>query len=97
MSDIIFKENEGSEYGEGIILDEYDGEWSLINANRGQNEVVYKKWCFPQKRGKNAGAADKAIPWKITLGKDKAQAIETLTWFLNVLKGQDIPDRDIPF
>jgi len=53
--------------------------------------MVYLKWCYPQGRGKNAGPIAKSIPWKITLGKDKAQAIETLTWFLNALNKEPVP------
>ena len=104
LDEVTFMQFEDSNYGEGIVLQEYNGEWSLVNANRGEQDVVYLRWAYPQGRGKNAGPIEKSLPWKITIGKDKAQAIETLTWFLRALKGGDKepapapkPEPEIPF
>ena len=54
-------------WGEGIIIECYEGNWQLIAGNRNE-QATYKKWCYPQKRGKNQGPMDKAVPWKISLG-----------------------------
>ena len=66
-----------SEYREGIIVDEYNGEWSICLAQEGRDDKVpYKKWCFPQNKDRKPIA--KAVPWKIALGQSKEEALENL-------------------
>jgi len=73
-----------SKYGEGIIIDEYRGEFSLISANRGDNETLYEQWVYPQKRG-GKGPIDKSVPWKIKLGNNKEAAMKTLKILIGML------------
>lgn len=74
-------------YGSGILLEEYNEEYSLVVANKSQTGgSVYKKWIFPQTKDRKP--AEKSLPWKITLGGHK-QAIEVLDYFLKHLKGID--------
>lgn len=72
----IFFEIEGSQYGEGIMLEEYHDRISLVSANKGKEGTNYKKWCFPQT--KDRVPAEKAIPWKISLGPNRKSAVDML-------------------
>ena len=85
-----------SKYGEGIIIDEYNGEFSLIVGNRGDNETLYEQWVYPQKRD-GKGPIDKSLPWKTKLGKGKEVARETLKALIEMLGPDDVDSDDIPF
>ena len=65
------------QWGQGIIIECYNDVWSLVLGNRNEN-AIYKKWCYPQKRGKDHGPTDKAVPWKIPLGNNADEAIDRL-------------------
>lgn len=82
----FFRELKDSEYGEGIMLDEYQGSWSLVSANK-KKDTIYLQWVFPQKRDGSKKPMDKALPWKVKIGKDKEEAIQTLTYMLGLLGG----------
>ena len=80
-----FKEYPGeNRYGEGILLDEYNGSYSLILANK-KGEEVYKQWCYPQKKDGSKEPIDKSLPWKIKLGDSPSEAIEMLRFFASKL------------
>jgi len=95
----------GSQYGECIVIDEYNGQISLVLGNVGKDGKIFKKWCFPEYKKE---PREKSVPWKIPLG-DKTTAEKTLSWLLanisadriNSQKGgipkADIPDDDCPF
>ena len=93
-----FKPYENDQYNQGIELEEYDGTYSLVLAQKGNDENVYKKWCFPEYKKK---PIDKSVPWKIPLGNSEAEAIETLQYFIELLGGgpqDDVDmDPDLPF
>ena len=89
-----FKEYPDSQYGEGVILDEYNGTFSLVLGNKGKDDKVYKKWGYPQ--GKDRGPIDKSLPWKIPLGDSISEAMETLTWAAKALKAKE-KEADAPF
>ena len=72
-----------SKYGQGILLEEYQGTWSLISARRDVNDIIRKRWCYPQRKDK---PLDKPVPWKLELGKTKAEALETLRYFGKLLQ-----------
>ena len=74
--DRIFYANEGSKYGEGIVLDEYNGVFSLVSARK-KDENVYLEWCYPQARDGSRKPIEKSLPWKIPLG-DRGQALKIL-------------------
>ena len=95
--------NMNDEYGSVILLDEYNGSWSLVSGNK-KNDKVFKQWVYPQRRedGKNVPHS-KTIPLKIELG-DAKKAIEILSFFLDELYSEtgtpppsNIEDESIPF
>ena len=93
----IFLEDPDSKWNEGIMLEEYNGVFSLVSANKSQNSegTVYKKWGFPQ--NKDRAPTDKAIPWKVRMGS-KRQAVKTLQYFLEQLtNGEPEDTEDTPF
>jgi len=85
-----------SKYNEGVQLEEYNGSFSLVTAREAEGKV-YLKWGFPQTKDRKP--LEKSIPWKVTIGGSKAEAIETLKGFLFFLAGKDNPpdDESIPF
>ena len=97
-----FYANEGSQYGEGIIMDEYNGSISLVSARK-KEDKVYMEWCYPQARDGSRKPIEKSLPWKITLG-DREAAIKAMRFFLAELgatepgdPATDGSDKDIPF
>ena len=85
MGDQIFYEYKDTRFGDGITLDYYRGEYSLVSAKKGQDDKIYMQWCYPQKRGENKGPLEKSLPWKIRLG-DKVEAVKAMEFFLKQLK-----------
>ena len=74
-----------TEWNDGVLLEEYQGKWSLVMA-QDKDGTVYKRWVYPQKRvDKENVPGDKAIPHKILLG-NKDQAVQILSHFLDVLQ-----------
>jgi len=104
-----FYANANSQYGEGIILDNYNGHISLVSARKKEDQV-YMEWGYPQARDGSRKPIEKSLPWKITLG-DHEGAIKALKFFLNELTRNDgggqapdpgdpvqgEPDQNIPF
>ncbi len=93
------------QYGDGIALELYGSEVSIVRCKAKDNEDGYwLEWIYPQARGKERKPLDKTLPWKISLGM-KPQAIQTLKQFLAVLEGDnrawtpnhEKADDDIPF
>ena len=91
-------------YNEGILIDEYNGNISLVLAQEGNDGKIYKRWAFPQvydKAEKDNKPGAKALPIKLPLGEDTQDAINTLLT-LAVKLGWDGSDNnkpieDIPF
>jgi len=94
MDDDIFFENESSQYGDGVLLNEYRGEFALVAAKR-KDGKVFMEWVFPQKRDGSKEPMDKSLPWKIKLGP-KAEAIKALKFFIEKLEGDTSPSGDTP-
>lgn len=81
----IFIEIPGSKYGEGIMLNEYNGEVSLVSARKGKgNGTNYMKWCFPER---DKQPTEKAVPWKIKIGMGRKEAATVLQKILAELAG----------
>lgn len=87
-----FYKYESSSYGDGVLLDEYRGEFSLVAARR-KDDDIFMEWVFPQKRDGSKEPIDKSLPWKIKLGP-KAEAIKVLRFFLEKLEGGTSPPSD---
>ncbi len=94
MDDEIFYEYELSQYGDGVLLNEYRGEFSLVAAKR-KDGKIFMEWVFPQKRDGSKEPIDKSLPWKIKLGP-KEEAIKALKFFIEKLEGGTPPADDIP-
>ena len=93
MDNEIFYEYESSQYGDGIVLNKYRNEFSLVAAKR-KNDEIFMEWVFPQKRDGSREPIEKSLPWKIKLGP-KAEAIKMLKFFLEKLEGDASLSNDI--
>ena len=89
------------QYHNGIALEEYEGKYSVVRANKGKDGGTYVKWGYPQ--GKDRSPIEKSIPWKVELG-DKQEAIQILNELLIELDTPNDPvnaptndGSDIPF
>jgi len=81
----IFIRNEGSEYGDGFVLNKYGDRYSLIAAREGKGDgTLWKEWAFPQ--GKDKQPREKAIPLGVRLG-NRVQAIAALRKAIAALEG----------
>ena len=94
MSNEIFYEYDSTTYGDGILLNEYRNEFSLVAAKSKDGEI-YMEWVFPQKRDGSKEPITKSLPWKIKLGS-KTEAIKVLKFFLEKLEGDTSFSDDIP-
>ena len=94
MDEEIFYEYKSSQYGDGVLLNEYRKEFSLVAAKR-KDGKVFMEWVFPQKRDGSKEPIDKSLPWKIKLGP-KAEAITALKFFIEKLEGGTFSSGDTP-
>jgi hypothetical protein len=79
---ILFEQiDENDKYKNGVRLEEYNGNYSIIVVQAG-SEKIWAKWCYPQRRvnGQNV-PAEKSIPMGVSLGT-RADAIFLLTEML---------------
>ena len=102
MAEIVSVRVPGDEYGGTVVLDEYNGEYSLVAANEGKDGKVWKRWAFPQTKDKKP--RDKALPVKVSLGRDQRRAVGVLKAIIAAIEGraQGTPDTgsddsSIPF
>lgn len=90
-----FIEFADSKWREGVQLEEYKGEYSIITARQGDDKI-YFKWGFPQ--GKDKKPIEKSLPWKVKIGQDKDEAVKVLKGLLAELEGQSpASEEEIPF
>ena len=95
MDDEIFYEYKSSQYGDGVLLNEYRNEFSLVAAKRKDGQV-FMEWVFPQKRDGSKEPIEKSLPWKIKLGP-RAEAIKALKFFIEKLEGGTSSSGDTPY
>jgi len=81
----FFYEDPDSQYGEGVMLDEYNGKWSLVSARQGKDGTVYMQWAYPQARDGTKKPIEKSVPWKVSFGSKEA-TISGLRHFLEILE-----------
>jgi len=87
------------QYHNGVAIEEYEGKYSIVRANKGKDGQVYSKWGYPQYK---KAPIETAIPWKIELG-NKDQAISILQTMLTELgwrlgtNFEPVDDSGIPF
>ena len=84
-----FSADEDSQYGEGILVDEYHGSWSLVSARQSNEGKTFMQWCYPQKRDGSKGPMDKSFPWKIKIGNSKEAAANRLRELALIIEGAD--------
>ena len=93
----IFLKDPDSKWGEGVMLEDYNGTYRLLSAQNKEG-TVYKKWAFPV--GKDKKPIEKMFPMGVRMGS-KMQAVKTLKYFLEQLSTDEnepkAEDGDIPF
>jgi hypothetical protein len=94
MSNEVFYEYESSPYGDGIFLNEYMDEFSLVVAKRKEGKI-FMEWVFPQKKDGSMEPLNKSLPWQIKLGP-KDEAIRALKFFLEKLESDTSPSDAVP-
>ena len=75
---------------DGIVINEYSGNYSLNAVKKGSNEVWYKVWVFLSKWDKAAGGAvadDKKRVMSVRIGDSSAEAVQTLRALIDALVG----------
>jgi len=72
-----------TKYGDHVIMEEYNEQYSIIAARKGKDGAIWKEWVFPQDGDRKP--RDKAIPLKVFLG-GHAQAIKVLEYMLAELR-----------
>ena len=88
-----FIRDESSDYGDGIMLNFYNGTVSLCRAKENKDGKVYMEWVFPQDKDRNP--RKKSIPCGVMLGKPR-QAIDKLKTLIEMISeetGQPGPQR----
>ena len=96
MGEKIMKNNfvalKDSKYGEGIVVDVYNGTISIVNA-RQDDGSVYMQWCYPQRGGKGDNhPLETAVPWKLTLGDSADAAVKMLGRLAKII--EDLSDGE---
>jgi hypothetical protein len=86
----VFIKNEGSDYGDGFVINKYGDKYKLVSAREGKDGRVYMEWGFPQDKDKQP--RPKAIPMGVPLGNYK-EAINSLKRALQVLEN---PNTNTP-
>ena len=75
-------------YGEGVAVDIYGKEYSLVSARRNKAGEIWTEWCYPQKfeDGKRV-PGEKSIPVRICFGL-KEQAVQRLEQLIFMIEGR---------
>jgi len=94
MNSKIFLQDKNSQYGDGILLEEYNENFSLYAAQKSNDGPIYKRWGRV-KIGKDK-YTEKDVPIQIRLGNQN-EAIEKLKFFLEQLNAPVGEQEDIPF
>lgn len=83
--DIFYEYPGDNSFGDGILLNEFRGEFSLVAARHKDGKPLME-WVYPQKRDGSRAPQEKSLPWKIRLGT-RDEAIKALRFFLAKLEG----------
>lgn len=96
-----FVQLEQDDYGNGVLVQEYNGNFFLVEASKPQNMdgTVYKRWGQKFKK-KGVLLTDNDgkpynFPWSIKIGASIEEAKNTLRKIAQSLPGQD--SDDVPF
>ncbi len=84
MTDIKYIDIPDSKYGDSVVLEEYNGIYSLVAGTTNDEGKTFKKWAFPQTKNREPGK--KAIPVKVQLG-DQHSAAEILREMADEIDG----------
>ena len=81
-----------SKYGSGVLLNEYGGKYSLVEARpRKDEDGHWIRFCRVEIRDQEV-----TLPKGVVIGNSRQEAIETLNHFVNLLEsGGD--EEDVPF
>lgn len=92
----FFIENPESEYGNGFLLDEKNGVYSLIAAHKGKDGQVYMDWGYPQTKDGSKKPQKTGIPWKLTFSR-RAETAAMLRYFISLLEKPKQEEEGAPF
>ena len=83
------------QYGDGIAVDTYNGEISLVAAKQNSDTgEIWMEWTFPAKRSDGKSVpGEKMLPWKIRLGS-REQALTTLVKLAGILGVKLVVDKN---
>ncbi|MGM0377050.1 MAG: hypothetical protein ACQEQ0_09755 [Bacteroidota bacterium] len=84
MTDIKYIDIPDNQYGDAVVLEEYNGIYSLVAGTTNDEGKTFKKWAFPQTKNREPGK--KAIPVKVQLG-DQHSAAEILRGMADEIDG----------
>lgn len=77
-------------YGDGIALNQYNNEYSIVQARKSQDGDIWMEWCHPAKKD---GPGEKKFPLKVSLGM-KEQAVQILEKIIYMIEGRSEPRQD---
>jgi len=82
-------------YGEGIAIDTYQNEISLVAARKAEDTgEIFMQWVYPlRKVDDKAVPSEKMLPWKIRLGS-REQALTTLVKLAGILGVTLVVDKN---
>ena len=72
-----------SKYGDGIMVEEYNGDWFLVSAYESKTGETVKRWCYPQR---DKAPVEKAMPWKIKIGSSQEEAAKVMAQLYHAVK-----------
>lgn len=91
---IVFVEFPNNKWGEGVAVNEYNGNYSVVAAQRSKtNGKIYMRFAYPQNKDKQP--LDTAVPMGPKIG-DRKQSIAFFKQALAALSDRsgDVPHND---
>ena len=81
----IYRPFKDDQYGNGLLLEEYNGAYYLVAALKTKPQAgIVKRWAYPQ--SKERKPINRALPWQIKIGRTHQEALDNLQYFMEKLK-----------
>ena len=83
------------QYGEGVAVDTYQNEISLVSARKKEETgEIFMQWVYPVRNADGKSVpGEKMLPWKIRLGS-REQALTTLVKLAGILGVTLVVDKN---